>query len=59
MQCEVKSCELNEENMKSLLEATQHQVHLKELHVVYDESGEFDQTALAIEHLRFVFSVNL
>lgn len=55
MQCEAKGCELNEENMKSLLEATQHQVPLKELHVVYEESGEFDQTALAIEHLRFFY----
>uniref|UniRef100_A0A8C6SU37 SHC SH2-domain binding protein 1 n=1 Tax=Neogobius melanostomus TaxID=47308 RepID=A0A8C6SU37_9GOBI len=55
LQCEAKGCELNEENMKSLLEATQHQVPLKELHVVYEESGEFDQTALAIEHLRFFY----
>lgn len=55
MQCETKGCELNEENMKSLLEATQHQVPLRELHVVYEVSGEFDQTALAVEHLRFFY----
>ncbi|KAK7913002.1 hypothetical protein WMY93_013213 [Mugilogobius chulae] len=55
MQCEVKGCDLTEDNMKSVLEATQHQVPLKELHAVYDESGEFDQTALAIEHHRFFY----
>ncbi|KAJ8343670.1 hypothetical protein SKAU_G00309990 [Synaphobranchus kaupii] len=53
LQCERKGCELTEESMKGLLEATQHKVPLQELHVVYDESGDFDQTALAMEHLRF------
>ncbi|CAL1603297.1 unnamed protein product [Knipowitschia caucasica] len=56
MQCEPKGCDLNEDNMKSVLEATRHHVPLKELHAVYDESGEFDQTALAIEHLRFFYN---
>ncbi|KAJ0001914.1 hypothetical protein NQD34_001710 [Periophthalmus magnuspinnatus] len=55
MQCEAKGCELTEDNMKSVLEATQHHVPLKELHAVYEESGEFDETALAIEHLRFFY----
>ncbi|KAJ0056714.1 hypothetical protein NL108_012234 [Boleophthalmus pectinirostris] len=55
MQCEAKGCELTEDNIRSVLEATQHHVPLKELHAVYDESGEFDQTALAIEHLRFLY----
>lgn len=55
LQCEAKGCELNEESMNSLLEATQHRVLLQELQVVYDESGDFDETALAIEHLRFFY----
>ncbi|XP_039619075.1 SHC SH2 domain-binding protein 1 isoform X1 [Polypterus senegalus] len=53
--CEMKSCELNEESMNDLLEAKEHKVPLQELYVVFDESGEFDQTALAIEHLRFFY----
>lgn len=53
LRCETRGCELNEEAMKCLLVATQHQVPLLELHPVYDESGNFDETALAIEHLRF------
>ncbi|XP_056104454.1 SHC SH2 domain-binding protein 1 [Rhinichthys klamathensis goyatoka] len=55
MECETRSCDLTEESMKSLLEATLHKVPLLELSVVYDESGDFDQTALALEHLRFFY----
>ncbi|GCC39797.1 hypothetical protein chiPu_0023718, partial [Chiloscyllium punctatum] len=43
---------LDAEAMESFLEAKKHLVPLQELYVVNDESGEFDQTALAIEHLR-------
>ncbi|XP_048403151.1 SHC SH2 domain-binding protein 1 isoform X1 [Stegostoma tigrinum] len=46
---------LDAEAMESFLEAKKHLVPLQELYVVSDESGEFDQTALAIEHLRFFF----
>ncbi|XP_051884315.1 SHC SH2 domain-binding protein 1 [Pristis pectinata] len=46
---------LNMEAMESLLEAKEHLVPLRELYVVFDESGEFDQTALAIEHIRFFY----
>lgn len=53
LQCETRGCELTEESMESLLEATQHKVPLQELQVVYDQSGDFDQTALALEHLRW------
>lgn len=53
MQCEAKACEITEEAMKTLLEATQRKVPLRELQVVYEESGDFDQTALALEHLRW------
>lgn len=54
MECETRGCDLTEESMKALLEATLHKVPLLELSVVYDESGDFDQTALALEHLRLV-----
>lgn len=53
LQCETRGCELDEEAMTSLLEATQQKVSLQELQVVYEESGDFDQTALALEHLRW------
>ncbi|XP_072527584.1 SHC SH2 domain-binding protein 1 [Salminus brasiliensis] len=55
LQCEARGCELTEDSMKTLLEATLNKVPLQELHVVYDESGDFDQTALALEHLRFFY----
>uniref|UniRef100_A0AAY4EPN7 Right handed beta helix domain-containing protein n=1 Tax=Denticeps clupeoides TaxID=299321 RepID=A0AAY4EPN7_9TELE len=55
LQCETRDCELTEETMKALLEATGQSVPLQELHVVFDESGDFDQTALALEHLRFFY----
>ncbi|XP_047437147.1 SHC SH2 domain-binding protein 1 isoform X2 [Mugil cephalus] len=55
LQCVTRDCEFTEETMKSLLEATQHKVPLQELQVTYDESGDLDQTALAIEHLRFFY----
>ncbi|KAL6112656.1 shcbp1 [Pungitius sinensis] len=54
-QCETRGCELTEEAMKSLLEATQHRLPLQELLVVYEQSGDFDLTALALEHLRFFY----
>ncbi|XP_011607889.2 SHC SH2 domain-binding protein 1 [Takifugu rubripes] len=55
MQCDTRGCEMTEEDMKSLLEVTQCKVPLQELQVVYNESGDFDQTALALEHLRFFY----
>ncbi|XP_034730874.1 SHC SH2 domain-binding protein 1 [Etheostoma cragini] len=55
LQCDTRGCELTEEAMNSLLEATEHKVHLLELQVVYEQSGDFDQTALALEHLRFFY----
>ncbi|KAG9261192.1 SHC SH2 domain-binding protein 1 [Astyanax mexicanus] len=55
LQCEYRGCDLTEDSVKTLLEAKQNKVPLQELHVVYDESGEFDQTALALEHLRFFY----
>nr|XP_061811335.1 SHC SH2 domain-binding protein 1-like [Nerophis lumbriciformis] len=55
LQYEVRGCDFNEEAIVALLEATQHKVPLMELQIVYDESGEYDQTALGIEHLRFFY----
>lgn len=55
LQCETRGCELTEEAMNTLLEATLQKVPLQELRVVFDESGDFDQTALALEHLRFFY----
>uniref|UniRef100_A0A8C2ZXN0 SHC SH2-domain binding protein 1 n=2 Tax=Cyclopterus lumpus TaxID=8103 RepID=A0A8C2ZXN0_CYCLU len=56
LQCDTRGCELTEEAMKSLLEATQHRLPLQELLVVYEQSGDFDLTALALEHLRFLYT---
>ncbi|KAE8296903.1 SHC SH2 domain-binding protein 1-like protein B [Larimichthys crocea] len=55
LQCDTRGCEVTEEAMQSLLEATQHKVPLQEVQVVYEQSGDFDQTALALEHLRFFY----
>ncbi|XP_019499853.1 PREDICTED: SHC SH2 domain-binding protein 1 [Hipposideros armiger] len=38
-----------------LLEMKEHRLPLHELWVVFDDSGAFDQTALAIEHVRFFY----
>ncbi|XP_068586650.1 SHC SH2 domain-binding protein 1 isoform X2 [Cebidichthys violaceus] len=56
LQCDTRGCELTEEAIVSLLEATQHRLPLQELLVVYEQSGDFDQTALALEHLRFFYT---
>ncbi|KAK3528257.1 hypothetical protein QTP86_028499 [Hemibagrus guttatus] len=55
LQCEARGCELSEDSMRTLLEATMNRVPLQELSVVYEPSGDFDQTALALEHLRFFY----
>ncbi|KAG7267131.1 hypothetical protein CRUP_021781 [Coryphaenoides rupestris] len=52
VQYETKGCDLNEESIRVVLEATQHKVPLQELQLVFEGSGDLDQTALAIEHLR-------
>ncbi|XP_073515739.1 SHC SH2 domain-binding protein 1 [Phyllobates terribilis] len=58
--CEPFLCEclldcVNEQSIRDLLEVKEHKVPLQELHVVYEESGEYEQTALSIEHLRFFY----
>ncbi|XP_063736606.1 SHC SH2 domain-binding protein 1 isoform X2 [Eleginops maclovinus] len=55
LQCDTRGCDLTEESMKSLLDATGDKVPLQQLQVVYELSGDFDQTALAVEHLRFFY----
>ncbi|XP_068457668.1 SHC SH2 domain-binding protein 1 isoform X2 [Clinocottus analis] len=56
LQCDTRGCELTEDAMKTLLVATQHRLPLQDLLVVYEQSGDFDQTALALEHLRFFYT---
>lgn len=53
VQYETRGCDLNEESIRVLLEATRHKVPLQELQLVFEGSGDLDQTALAIEHLRY------
>ncbi|NWH85120.1 SHCBP protein, partial [Aegithalos caudatus] len=53
--CESQDSSFTLECMQELLELKEHQILLQELWVVYDESGEFGQTALAIEHVRFFY----
>lgn len=53
--CETRGETFTLECMQELLELKEHQLPLQELWVVFDESGEFDQTALAVEHVRFFY----
>ncbi|XP_023578660.1 SHC SH2 domain-binding protein 1 [Octodon degus] len=53
--CESEVNTFTLECMKELLELKEFQLPLQELWVVFDDSGEFDQTALAIEHVRFFY----
>ncbi|NXC08490.1 SHCBP protein, partial [Orthonyx spaldingii] len=53
--CKSQDSNFTLECMQELLELKEHQILLQKLWVVYDESGEFDQTALAIEHVRFFY----
>ena len=50
--CESQVSTFTLECMKELLDLKEHQLSLQELWVVFDDSGVFDQTALAIEHIR-------
>ncbi|EHB16149.1 SHC SH2 domain-binding protein 1 [Heterocephalus glaber] len=50
--CESEVNTFTLECMKELLELKEYQLPLQELWVVFDDSGVFDQTALAIEHVR-------
>ncbi|XP_072488220.1 SHC SH2 domain-binding protein 1 isoform X1 [Notamacropus eugenii] len=53
--CESRVSTFTLECMKELLELKENRLPLQELWVVFDDSGEFDQTALAIEHVRFFY----
>ncbi|KAF7244709.1 SHC SH2 domain-binding protein 1 [Varanus komodoensis] len=53
--CESQEGVFTLERMRELLELKEHRLPLQELWVVFDESGEFDQTALAVEHVRFFY----
>ncbi|NXY42677.1 SHCBP protein, partial [Ceuthmochares aereus] len=49
--CELRDSTFTLECMQELLELKERRIPLQELWVVYDESGDFDQTALAVEHV--------
>ncbi|KFO36374.1 SHC SH2 domain-binding protein 1 [Fukomys damarensis] len=53
--CESEVNTFTLECMKELLDLKEYQLPLQELWVVFDDSGVFDQTALAIEHVRFFY----
>ncbi|XP_060109825.1 SHC SH2 domain-binding protein 1 [Heteronotia binoei] len=53
--CESKGGAFTPERMQELLALKRHQLPLQELWVVFNVSGEFDQTALAVEHVRFFY----
>ncbi|XP_074067537.1 SHC SH2 domain-binding protein 1 [Macrotis lagotis] len=53
--CESQVNTFTLECMKELLELKENRLPLQELWVVFDDSGAFDQTALAIEHVRFFY----
>ncbi|XP_023582553.1 SHC SH2 domain-binding protein 1 [Trichechus manatus latirostris] len=53
--CESRLSSFTRECMSELLELKEHRLPLQELWVVFDDSGVFDQTALAVEHVRYVF----
>ncbi|XP_018408356.1 PREDICTED: SHC SH2 domain-binding protein 1 [Nanorana parkeri] len=58
--CEPFTCEyrmecVTEQSIRDLLEVKEQRVPLQELYVVFDDSGEYDQTAMSIEHVRFFF----
>lgn len=50
--CESQVSSFTLECMNELLDLKEHRLPLQELWVVFDDSGAFDQTALAIEHVR-------
>ncbi|XP_025227328.1 SHC SH2 domain-binding protein 1 isoform X3 [Theropithecus gelada] len=53
--CDSQVSTFTVECMKELLDLKEHRLPLQELWVVFDDSGVFDQTALAIEHVRFFY----
>ncbi|CAK7306233.1 SHC SH2 domain-binding protein 1 [Vulpes lagopus] len=53
--CESQVSSFTLECMNELLDLKEHRLPLQELWVVFDDSGVFDQTALAVEHVRFFY----
>ncbi|KAG9474871.1 hypothetical protein GDO78_003371 [Eleutherodactylus coqui] len=53
--CECRVDCVNEQSIRDILEAKEQKVPLQELYVVFDDSGEYDQTAMSIEHVRFFY----
>lgn len=57
--CEPFMCDyrmecITEQSIRDLLEVKEQKVPLQELYVAYDDSGDYDQTAMSIEHVRLV-----
>lgn len=50
--CESQVSTFTLDCMNELLDLKEHRLPLQELWVVFDDSGVFDQTALAVEHVR-------
>lgn len=50
--CECQMSTFSSECVRELLDLKEHRLPLQELWVVFDDSGAFDQTALAVEHVR-------
>ncbi|GAB5582236.1 SHC SH2 domain-binding protein 1 [Prionailurus iriomotensis] len=53
--CESQVSTFTLDCMNELLDLKEHRLPLQELWVVFDDSGVFDQTALAVEHVRFFY----
>ncbi|XP_075694535.1 SHC SH2 domain-binding protein 1 [Rhinoderma darwinii] len=53
--CECRVDCVNEQSIRDLLDVKEQQIPLQELHVVFNDSGEYDQTAMSIEHVRFFY----
>lgn len=50
---------IDTEGIKAYLLRHKNSVPLIELFPVYDESGQWDETALAVEHVRLVYLISL
>ncbi|XP_068113681.1 SHC SH2 domain-binding protein 1 isoform X2 [Hyperolius riggenbachi] len=53
--CDLRMDCVTEQNIRDLLEVKEHKVPLQELYVVFDDSGDYDQTAMSVEHVRFFY----
>lgn len=45
--------------MEEVLQSSKHKVALTELYPVFEDSGDLDNTAMALEHLRYLCVISL